>query len=300
MQDQLNRKNGNKARVPRMPQLSASSFTPRTAAAVPASALTPAGAVPQAAPVSAASPDNGYGVSYVSPYAERIARLSEELAGRGAFSYDPEKDALYNQYKALYDDLGRNAMKDAVGQAASLTGGYGSTYSASLGQNQYNTYLQKLAEQVPKLQQNAYSQWSAEGDELETLLSLLREEEAEDYDRWRAETEKQAKEQADAYDKYVKLISTTGYLPSEEELRAAGMSFAEAQAWAKLYRESESSGRGPGGGNRSGASASAVRAPGLIGLRYLDILNRLNSLQRSRAPSGAAFNTNVVPRGRAT
>ena len=45
-----------------------------------------------------------------------------------------------------------------MGQAAALTGGYGSTYGEQVGQQAYNAYLQNLNDIVPQLQQQALFQ----------------------------------------------------------------------------------------------------------------------------------------------
>ena len=44
---------------------------------------------------------------------------------------------------------GKQAMQDTMGQAAALTGGYGSTYGQAVGQQQYDAYLQNLNDEVP-------------------------------------------------------------------------------------------------------------------------------------------------------
>ena len=48
---------------------------------------------------------------------------------REDFQYDVNADALYQQYKDRYVELGKDAMEDTMGQAAALTGGYGSSYA---------------------------------------------------------------------------------------------------------------------------------------------------------------------------
>ena len=57
----------------------------------------------------------------------------EQYLNREAFQYDLNADALYQQYQNRYQELGRNAMKDTMGQAAALTGGYGSSYAIKPG-----------------------------------------------------------------------------------------------------------------------------------------------------------------------
>lgn len=85
---------------------------------------------------------------------------------REDFQYDLNGDALYRQYKDRYVELGRNAMQDTMGQAAALTGGYGSSYAQNVGQQAYNSYLQQLGDVVPELYKLAYDRYRDRGDRL--------------------------------------------------------------------------------------------------------------------------------------
>ncbi|MBP8050000.1 MAG: hypothetical protein KAY42_01420, partial [Oscillospiraceae bacterium] len=69
--------------------------------------------------------------------------------------------------------------------AASLTGGYGSSYSQQAGQQAYNVYLQKLNEVVPELYAQARSQYDREGSALSERYALISSREKSDYDRYR-------------------------------------------------------------------------------------------------------------------
>lgn len=73
---------------------------------------------------------------------------------------------MYRQYREQYQSAGRLAMENTMGAAASLTGGYGSSYSQQAGQQAYNVYLQKLNEVVPELYAQARSQYDREGSAL--------------------------------------------------------------------------------------------------------------------------------------
>ena len=81
--------------------------------------------------------------------------------------------------------LGRLAMQDTMGQAAALTGGYGSTYGEQVGQQAYNAYLQNLNDIVPQLQQQAYQRYQDEGTDLYNQYSLVKGREDTDYGRYR-------------------------------------------------------------------------------------------------------------------
>ena len=80
---------------------------------------------------------------------------------------------------------GKQAMQDTMGQAAALTGGYGSTYGQAVGQQQYNAYLQNLNDVVPELYQLALERYNMEGDDLKTQYSLLADQYQQEYGQYR-------------------------------------------------------------------------------------------------------------------
>lgn len=92
-----------------------------------------------------------------------LERLYAAITGRPAFSYDPASDPVYDSYAQSYQRRGRLAMRDTMGQAAALTGGYGSSYAQSVGQQQYDSYLQSLGEALPELYGMAWQRYNAEG-----------------------------------------------------------------------------------------------------------------------------------------
>lgn len=235
--------------------------------------------------------------TYANSYENQLNEIYNQIINRDKFSYDLNADMLYQQYKDQYINQGQMAMRDTMGQAAALTGGYGSSYSQAVGQQQYDAYLQQLNEIVPELYGMALDQYNAEGDALYNLYSLTGDMADDEYakyqdayNRWLAErdyAQSQAdtaydrgyndwytkyqmqldaentayNRQQDAYANLVSLITSTGYTPSAEELAAAGMSSAQAQAYADYYKQSvtpsttSSSGSSRSSGNSSGGSS---------------------------------------------
>lgn len=125
--------------------------------------------------------------AYQSRFEERLQALYDRIAGREAFDYEPEEDEAYQRYARLYAARGAAAMEDTLGKAAALTGGYGSSYAQSSGQQAYNGYLQELAALVPELRQAALAEYQQEGKALQEQYSLLHAQEKADYDRWQDE-----------------------------------------------------------------------------------------------------------------
>lgn len=181
-------------------QLQSAQAAPQTvnpAAAVPATA-TPAATAPAASPATgtAAAPLKGvsentagklnqYSQGYQQsgnvqaaqdylnsvlnkkPVADaQLSQLYDRIMNREKFSYDLNGDALYQQYKDRYQNLGRQAMMDTMGNATALTGGYGSSYATTAGNQAYQQYLQQLNDIVPELYQQAYNRYTQEGNDL--------------------------------------------------------------------------------------------------------------------------------------
>ena len=139
---------------------------------------------------------------YQSPYAGQLDAMYEQILGRKPFSYDLNADMLYQQYRDQYKLLGQQAMMDTMGQAAGLTGGYGSSYSQNAGQQAYQGYLQQLNDKVPELYQLALQKYQAEGNDLMEKYGLINDRENAAYGRYRDQVGDWADEYARAYGRY--------------------------------------------------------------------------------------------------
>lgn len=123
--------------------------------------------------------------AYASQWQAQIDSIISRIANREDFSYDVNGDALYQQYKDQYIQAGKMAMQDTMGQAASMTGGYGNSYAAAVGNQAYQGYLQQLNDKVPELAQMAYDRYKQEGQDMLNLYSLYSDQENSDYGRYR-------------------------------------------------------------------------------------------------------------------
>lgn len=173
---------------------------------------------------------------YSSPYDEQISDLYKRISSRPGFSYDVTKDPIYKQYRDQYMAQGKLAMQDTMGQAAALTGGYGSSYGQQVGQQAYNAYLDKLNGIVPDLYSSAYSRWAGEGDRLLQQYSLLQQQRDTDYNRWYNDQQMQYSKEQQAYSQLYQLIGTTGYVPTDDELSKAGMTRKQADALREQWK----------------------------------------------------------------
>lgn len=114
---------------------------------------------------------------YQSQYSTQIDSLLNQVLGRQAFSYDMNADPAYQQYKAQYTQLGNQAMRDTMGQAAALTGGYGNSYASTAGNQAYQSYLNQLNSAVPSLYAQALQQYQNQGAQMTSNLSALQNQE---------------------------------------------------------------------------------------------------------------------------
>lgn len=117
--------------------------------------------------------ENNPGTWTGGAYGQAKTDTYNEWNNRKPFSYDLNGDALYQQYKDKYINQGRLAMADTMGQASAMTGGYGSSYAVTAGNQAYQSHLQNLNDIVPQLYQMAYERYNQEGEDLKTKYSML-------------------------------------------------------------------------------------------------------------------------------
>lgn len=93
-------------------------------------------------------------------------QILQQINNREAFNYDPNKDITYQQYKDLYTANGDKAMRDTMGNAAALTGGYGNSYAVTAGSQAYDAYMEGLNDKALELRQNALNEYNQETADL--------------------------------------------------------------------------------------------------------------------------------------
>lgn len=138
--------------------------------------------------------------------------LYDKYTNRAPFSYDFNADALYQQYKDMYMQQGKMAMQDTMGQAAAMTGGYGNSYAATVGNQAYQGYLGKLNEVIPELYQLALNKHNQEGQDMLNALGLMESDRTFDYGMYT--------------DKYGRLTDAYG-IASDDYYKGAEMFYTE-------------------------------------------------------------------------
>ena len=100
------------------------------------------------------------------PYMDQLNSLYDQIVNRKPFQYDLNGDLLYREIADRYTQMGRQAMRDATGVAAGLTGGYGNSYATQVGNQAYQQYLTALNDNIPQLWDRAYQAYQDQGNQL--------------------------------------------------------------------------------------------------------------------------------------
>ena len=122
---------------------------------------------------------------YRSRYSDAVKSNLSSVLGKKKFNYDIGSDKLFSQYKDSYTKAGKTAMEDTVGNASMLTGGYANSYAVTAGQQAYDSYMSKLNDKIPELEQRAYERYRDEEDSAYKKLNTLIGLEDTEYGRYR-------------------------------------------------------------------------------------------------------------------
>lgn len=135
-------------------------------------------------------------------YGSQVKDALNKILNRKEFNYDMNADKLYQKYKDQYMTQGKLAMNDAIGQASTLTGGYGNSYAQTVGQQAYDNYLQRLNDRVPELYQLALNKYQAEGQDLINKFDMAKAMYDNEYDKYRDSVDSWNSDIARAYSIY--------------------------------------------------------------------------------------------------
>lgn len=196
--------------------------------------------------------------AYQSRWDDELTELYDQIRNRKKFSYDLGTDPLYQQYREQYQRQGRLAMQDTMGQAAALTGGYGSTYGEQVGQQAYNAYLQNLNDIVPQLQQQAYQRYQDEGTDLYNQYSLVKGREDTDYGRYRDTVSDYYSDLSDARSAYNSERSLDQSQWATMLDYWAQKANNENAAYLQALAAEQAAAKGSGGGGGGGSSSAGL------------------------------------------
>lgn len=139
---------------------------------------------------------------YTSKWQQQLDAAMDKILNREAFSYNLNGDALYRQYKDRAVKNSRLAMMDTMGQAAAMTGGYGSSYAQSAGQQAYQKQMDTLTDQAAQLYDRARQDYDRQGQTDRDRYDLLRQRENSSYNQYKQSLSSWETENQRLWDRY--------------------------------------------------------------------------------------------------
>lgn len=121
---------------------------------------------------------------YENRWKDQLDTMLRDILDRKEFSYHVNADPLFQQYRDQYIRNGQLAMRDTMGQAAQLTGGYGNSYADQAGQQAYNSYMQGLNDRIPELYDLAMQAYNNKTSDMMNRYSLMGNQEGKEYSRY--------------------------------------------------------------------------------------------------------------------
>lgn len=122
--------------------------------------------------------------SYESEYKAQIDAMLNEILNREDFTYNAEKDPLFQQYQQMYQREGNRAMNDTLAEVASGAGGMNS-YAITAAQQANDYYNAQMTDKIPELYQLAYDMYLQGIDNKVRDLGLLTSMDDTQYGRYR-------------------------------------------------------------------------------------------------------------------
>lgn len=104
--------------------------------------------------------------------------LFDQIMNYGDFSYDQEKDQLFQIYKQQYLSAGAGAMKNQLAAASANTGGYNNSYAQQSAQQAYNNTMNGLSDKAIELRANALTTWQNEYNQIQDRYNLVNNQKA--------------------------------------------------------------------------------------------------------------------------
>lgn len=121
---------------------------------------------------------------YNNRYDATIQDLLDQIVNRKDFSYDPENDQLYSQYRKQYTREGQRATQDALGAAAAASGGIPSSYAVNAAAQAGDYYASQMTDKIPELYKLAYNKYMNDYNMKLSNLGAVQGAEQSDYDKF--------------------------------------------------------------------------------------------------------------------
>ena len=127
---------------------------------------------------------------YESKYTDMIDDILDSIVNRPKFEYGTEElnaDPLYQMYADSYKRNAQLAMRDTMANTTALSGGYGTSYAQSVGQQAYDATMAGLNDRALDFYDRAYGRYQDELQDLYNQMGVVTGLDATDYSRYRDE-----------------------------------------------------------------------------------------------------------------
>ena len=163
-------------------------------------------------------------------YTDKVNEMLKNIENKEPFSYDMNSDTLFQNALASAMNSGQLAMQDTMGQAAALTGGYGSSYSQAVGNQAYNQEIQGAYDQLPEFYQLARDTYDKDLQQLYDKLDMYNTADALEYERLANAYGANADAAARLYDQEYNNYWQTQNFNEDSRRWAAEMGYKDRQA----------------------------------------------------------------------
>lgn len=133
-----------------------------------------------------------YPDGYQGKYDDKISELIDRLSQNEKFSYDFATDPVFNSIKDQYQRNAMLGMREAMGAAAGLTGGYGNSNAQMAGQQAYQQSISEMTDIIPELADSSLARWQANRGALTDNLYAVMSADQQDFSKYQAEYEQWA------------------------------------------------------------------------------------------------------------
>lgn len=134
--------------------------------------------------------ENNMPDEYESKYTGMIDDILDSIVNRPKFEYGSAElnaDPLYQMYADSYKRNAQLAMRDTMANATALSGGYGTSYAQSVGQQAYDATMAGLNDRALDFYDRAYGRYQDELQDLYNQMGVVTGLDATDYNRYRDE-----------------------------------------------------------------------------------------------------------------
>lgn len=101
--------------------------------------------------------------------------LFNQIMNQQKFSYDPQKDELFQMYKRQYEAQGKRSMKNQMGVASAFSGGYNSSVAQTSAQQQFQNSMDELSQKASETYQNALDMYKNKQQNLLDRYNIARD-----------------------------------------------------------------------------------------------------------------------------